>query len=118
MGLPGIGPYTAAAIAAIAFDRAATPVDGNIERVMSRLYRISEPLPGAKRAIKARAAAVTPASRCGDYAQAVMDLGRQSAPPGTRPVPCVHGGNIVRPLERVMQTLSPKRSLRNRNRHG
>ena len=41
MGLPGIGPYTAAAIAAIAFDRAATPVDGNIERVMSRLYRIS-----------------------------------------------------------------------------
>ena len=75
LALPGIGPYTAAAIAAIAFDRAATPVDGNIERVMSRLYRISEPLPGAKRAIKARAAAVTPASRCGDYVQAVMDLG-------------------------------------------
>ena len=46
LALPGIGPYTAAAIAAIAFDRAATPVDGNIERVMSRLYRISEPLPG------------------------------------------------------------------------
>ena len=75
LALPGIGPYTAAAIAAIAFDRPATPVDGNIERVISRLYRISEPLPGAKRAIKEKAEAVTPPYRCGDYVQAVMDLG-------------------------------------------
>lgn len=75
LALPGIGPYTAAAIAAIAFDRPATPVDGNVERVLSRMYRISEPLPAAKRAIKARAEAVTPLFRCGDYAQAVMDLG-------------------------------------------
>ena len=73
--LPGVGPYTAAAVAAIAFNQAATPVDGNIERVISRLYRISEPLPAAKRAIKARAEALTPSSRCGDYVQAVMDLG-------------------------------------------
>ena len=75
LSLPGIGPYTAAAIAAIAFGRNTTPVDGNIERVVSRLYRLSTPLPDAKPAIKERAAALTPAARCGDYAQAVMDLG-------------------------------------------
>ncbi|WP_394086833.1 A/G-specific adenine glycosylase [Xanthobacter autotrophicus] len=73
--LPGIGPYTAAAIAAIAFDRPASPVDGNIERVISRLYAIGEPLPGAKPAIKAQAAALTPPARPGDFAQAMMDLG-------------------------------------------
>ncbi|MFG1362038.1 A/G-specific adenine glycosylase [Xanthobacter versatilis] len=75
LDLPGIGPYTAAAIAAIAFDRPASPVDGNIERVISRLYAIGEPLPGAKPAIKARAAALTPPDRPGDFAQAMMDLG-------------------------------------------
>ncbi|MFG1303613.1 A/G-specific adenine glycosylase [Xanthobacter autotrophicus] len=75
LDLPGIGPYTAAAIAAIAFDRPASPVDGNIERVISRLYAIGEPLPGAKGAIKARAAALTPSARPGDFAQAMMDLG-------------------------------------------
>jgi A/G-specific adenine glycosylase len=73
--LPGIGPYTAAAIAAIAFDRRAVVVDGNVERVMTRLYEIGTPLPAAKPEIKARAAALTPKSRPGDYAQAVMDLG-------------------------------------------
>ncbi|MDI4665843.1 A/G-specific adenine glycosylase [Xanthobacter autotrophicus] len=75
LALPGIGPYTAAAIAAIAFDRPASPVDGNIERVISRLHAIAEPLPGAKGTIKARAAALTPAQRPGDFAQAMMDLG-------------------------------------------
>ena len=73
--LPGIGPYTAAAIAAIAFGAKATPVDGNIERVMARLFAVTEPLPGAKKAIKARAEDQTPALRAGDYAQALMDLG-------------------------------------------
>ena len=73
--LPGIGPYTAAAIAAIAFDRPATPVDGNIERVMSRLCRIETPLPGAKAEIGAQAARLTPRRRAGDFAQALMDLG-------------------------------------------
>ena len=75
LALPGIGPYTAAAIAAIAFDRIATPVDGNIERVISRLYRVSVPLPKAKLAIKRRAEELTPSFRCGDYVQALMDLG-------------------------------------------
>jgi A/G-specific adenine glycosylase len=74
-GLPGIGPYTAAAIAAIAFDRPTTPVDGNIERVMTRLRRIETPLPGAKPEIADAAGALTPRSRPGDFAQALMDLG-------------------------------------------
>lgn len=73
--LPGIGPYTAAAIAAIAFDETATPVDGNIERVTSRLFAIEQPLPGAKAQLKKMAATLTPPRRAGDYAQAQMDLG-------------------------------------------
>ena len=73
--LPGIGPYTAAAIASIAFDAPATVVDGNVERVMARLFNHQTPLPVAKAALTALAATLTPATRPGDYAQAVMDLG-------------------------------------------
>jgi A/G-specific adenine glycosylase len=73
--LPGIGPYTAAAIAAIAFDQRAVVVDGNIERVIARLFAIDTPLPTAKGLIKQKADALTPFERPGDYAQAMMDLG-------------------------------------------
>lgn len=73
--LPGIGAYTAAAIAAIAFDRPATVVDGNVERVMSRIFRVDTPLPQARPLLRAHAATLTPDLRSGDYAQAVMDLG-------------------------------------------
>jgi A/G-specific adenine glycosylase len=73
--LPGIGDYTAAAIAAIAFDRPAVPVDGNIERVIARLFAIEEELPGVKPVIKRLAASLLPAKRSGDFAQAMMDLG-------------------------------------------
>lgn len=73
--LPGIGAYTAAAIAAIAFDAPATPVDGNIERVVARLHAIETPLPAAKPEIFSLARALTPAQRAGDFAQAMMDLG-------------------------------------------
>jgi A/G-specific adenine glycosylase len=73
--LPGIGPYTASAIAAIAFDEPATVVDGNVERVMSRLFHVETPLPAAKAELTAFAARLTPTERAGDYAQAVMDLG-------------------------------------------
>ena len=73
--LPGIGSYTAAAIAAIAFDRPAAVVDGNVERVVTRLYAIETPLPEAKPEIRRRMAALTPEDRPGDFAQAVMDLG-------------------------------------------
>lgn len=73
--LPGIGAYTAAAIAAIAFDRPAVVVDGNVERVMARIFAEEAPLPGVKPVLRARAAGLTPQDRPGDYAQAVMDLG-------------------------------------------
>jgi A/G-specific adenine glycosylase len=73
--LPGIGDYTAAAIAAIAFDQRATPVDGNIERVIARLHAVEQELPGAKPLIRQLAAALTPQRRAGDFAQALMDLG-------------------------------------------
>src|SRR3954469_11487389 len=73
--LPGIGPYTAAAISAIAFDRRTMPVDGNIERVVSRLFAVEEPLPQAKPLIQQLAATLLGATRAGDSAQALMDLG-------------------------------------------
>jgi len=73
--LPGLGPYTAAAVAAIAFGRRAVVVDGNVERVVARLYRIAAPPPAAKAEIRARADALTPEARAGDFAQAMMDLG-------------------------------------------
>ncbi len=73
--LPGIGDYTGAAIAAIAFGRAATVVDGNVERVVSRLFAIEAPLPGSRPLIRERAARLVPAARAGDFAQATMDFG-------------------------------------------
>jgi A/G-specific adenine glycosylase len=73
--LPGIGDYTAAAIAAIAFGKRATPVDGNIERVVARLFAVTTKLPAAKEEIKVLAGQLAPARRAGDFAQARMDLG-------------------------------------------
>src|SRR6202051_924733 len=73
--LPGIGDYTAAAIAAIAYDLPATPVDGNVERVIARLYALTTPLPAAKPEIRRLASGLTPQHRAGDFAQAMMDLG-------------------------------------------
>lgn len=73
--LPGLGDYTAAAVAAIAFGEAAVVVDANVERVVARLAAIDAPLPAARAAIRAAAAAITPVARAGDFAQAMMDLG-------------------------------------------
>jgi A/G-specific adenine glycosylase len=73
--LPGIGAYTAAAIAAIAFDEPVAVVDGNIERVIARRFAIDTPLPAAKAEIRAHQQPLTPEKRAGDYAQAMMDLG-------------------------------------------
>jgi A/G-specific adenine glycosylase len=75
LSLPGVGAYTAAAIAAIAFNQHAAPVDGNIERVIARLYAVTTPLPDAKPELRKRAAALVPKDRPGDFAQAAMDLG-------------------------------------------
>lgn len=73
--LPGLGDYTAAAVAAIAFGRRAVVVDANVERVVARLFAIAEPLPAARKAIRAAADRITPDERAGDFAQAMMDLG-------------------------------------------
>ena len=73
-GLPGIGPYTAGAVAAIAFGERATVVDGNIERVLARYFAISTPLPAAKAEIGARYDSVLPQERPSDFPQALMDF--------------------------------------------
>lgn len=73
--LPGLGAYTAAAVAAIAFGQRAVVVDGNVERVVARLFALADPLPGARARLRALADSITPDTRSGDYAQAMMDLG-------------------------------------------
>jgi len=73
--LPGIGSYTAAAIAAIAFGKRAVAVDGNVERVVARLHAVKEPLPAARPKLRALADAMVPDEGAGDFAQAMMDLG-------------------------------------------
>ena len=73
--LPGLGPYTAAAVAAIAFDRPAVVVDGNVERVTARLFDVQAPLPGARPELRRLAGVLAPDERPGDWAQATMDLG-------------------------------------------
>jgi A/G-specific adenine glycosylase len=73
--LPGLGPYTAAAVGAIAFDLPTNVVDGNVERVMSRLFAVEAPLPAAKPELKRLADSLVRGTRPGDWAQALMDLG-------------------------------------------
>ncbi len=118
--LPGVGPYTAAAIASIAFDLPETVLDGNVERVMSRLHNDHTPLPGAKPIFYDYAKALTSQLRAGDYAQAVMDLGATICTPRNpacgicpiRPhcVACVEGTAIELPKK------TPKK--RKPTRHG
>ena len=98
--LPGIGPYTASAIAAIAFDQPATVVDGNVERVMARMFSVLTPLPAAKPELTALAESLTPQARPGDYAQAVMDLGATICTPRSPACgicPWVHSCTGARP---------------------
>ena len=116
--LPGIGPYTAAAIAAIAFDHPATILDGNVERVIARLRMVETPLPAAKPELHQLAAEITPAKRPGDYAQAIMDLGATVCTP-KKPA-CVrcpwqgacraHAAGVAPTLPR--RTPKPERPLR------
>jgi A/G-specific adenine glycosylase len=73
--LPGIGAYTAGAIAAIAFDKPASAVDGNVERVVARMFAVKTPLPTAKPQLQALAAKLVPEKRAGDFAQSLMDIG-------------------------------------------
>ncbi|KQY90134.1 MULTISPECIES: A/G-specific adenine glycosylase [unclassified Brevundimonas] len=82
LALPGVGAYTAAAVAAIAFGRPANVVDGNVERVMARLFAVETPLPAAKPELRRRAASLVADHRPGDWAQALMDLGATVCRPG------------------------------------
>ena len=82
LALPGVGAYTAAAVAAIAFDRPANVVDGNVERVMARLFAVETPLPGAKPELKRLAGSLIADDRPGDWPQALMDLGATVCRPG------------------------------------
>ena len=79
--LPGLGSYTAAAVAAIAFGQRSVVVDANVERVVARLFNITDPLPGVRKAIRSRTDAITPDHRAGDFAQAMMDLGSSICTP-------------------------------------
>jgi len=116
--LPGIGPYTAAAIAAIAFGQRAAAIDGNVARVVARLFAIETPLPAANAEIKARAEAIVPGARPGDFAQAMMDLGAMVCVPkqpacGLCPVQdlCLaHGSGLAASLPR--KAPRPQRPLR------
>ena len=107
--IPGIGPYTAAAVAAIAFGERAVVVDGNVERVMARVFDLPTPLPAARAEIRALADRLTPWERPGDHAQAVMDLGatictprspacaRRRASPSRPPCCCTASPAAARP---------------------
>jgi A/G-specific adenine glycosylase len=117
--LPGIGPYTAAAVAAIAFDAPATPVDGNIERVVARLFAVSAPPPQAKTELQRLARTMTPRHRAGDFAQAMMDLGATICTP-KRPAcalcpwvegcaGCRSGDPALFPLRKPKREGSPRR---------
>jgi A/G-specific adenine glycosylase len=111
--LPGIGPYTAAAIAAIAFGRRAAAVDGNVERVIARLGAIEDPLPQAKPRIREDALKLVPNDRPGDFAQALMDLGATICTP-RRPAcglcPWAHGCQAHRRgLAETFPVKQPKR---------
>ena len=108
--LPGIGPYTAAAVTAIAFDRRAVVVDGNVERVMARKFAIHDPLPKVKPQLYDLADSLTPDRRPGDYAQAVMDLGATICTPrGPKCLLCPWSGECVgRDIAETLPNRVPK----------
>ncbi len=110
--LPGVGPYTMAAIRAIAFDRPAVVVDGNVERVMARLGGIETPLPDAKPELRALAAQIAPPLRAGDYAQALMELGQTVCTPRAPDCPiCPWRGSCAAAAAGLAGSL-PRRSPR------
>ena len=122
--LPGIGPYTAAAVAAIAFGVPVVPVDGNVERVAARMFAIADPLPGSKTAMRAAAAALGDGCRGArprrrDFAQALFDLGATICTP-TAPACalCPWTGDLCRPAGRASPQKLPRRAPRGRRAGG
>jgi A/G-specific adenine glycosylase len=118
--LPGLGDYTAAAVAAIAFGEQVTPVDTNVARVVARYHGIEKPLAEARDLIRHRAQAMTPADRPGDFAQALMDLGAticRSKSPACAACPLAHGC-IARESGAPERFLAPKSRRLRPHRHG
>jgi A/G-specific adenine glycosylase len=112
LSLPGIGSYTAAAVAAIAFGAKATPVDGNIERVVARLFALQTPLPAAKPELRKLAGDLTPDTRAGDFAQSLMDLGATVCrPKAPLCLTCPLTGLCAARAQGIAETL-PRRSPR------
>jgi A/G-specific adenine glycosylase len=108
--LPGVGDYTAAAVAAIAFDAPAVPVDGNVERVVTRLFAVEGALPAAKTEIKRLAASLLPARRTGDFAQALMDLGATVCSPKRPSCALCPWNESCRAFERGDQETFPRKA--------
>ncbi len=107
--LPGIGRYTAAAIAAIVFNTRTSPVDGNLERVMARLYAVEQPLPASKETLRKLALDLTPADRPGDFGQALMDLGATVCTPKKPDCPaCPWDKNCLAALRSDTETFPRK----------
>lgn len=118
--LPGVGDYTAAAISAIAYGRPAVVMDGNIERVIARMFAVTDPLPAVKPRLKALAASLTPSTRPGDYAQALMDLGATVCTPRQPAcVLCPWRQDCDASHQGIAETLPAKRARPERpTRHG
>lgn len=118
--LPGIGPYTSGAIAAIAFDQSVVAVDGNVERVMSRYYAIETPLPDSKPLIKEKTVALVPKLRAGDFAQSLMDLGATICTPRSPNCPLCPLQKECAGLEIGIAASLPKKQPKKArpNRHG
>jgi A/G-specific adenine glycosylase len=110
--LPGIGAYTAAAIAAIAFGAPATAVDGNVERVVARLFAVLKPLPAAKAELRRLAQGLTPARRAGDHAQALMDLGATICTPKRPSCPVCPLAQLCAARAQGLEALLPVRVAR------
>lgn len=108
--LPGIGDYTASTIAAICFDQPTNIVDGNVERVISRMHRVEEPLPKAKTLIKSLAQVLADPTRPGDYGQAVMDLGATVCTPRSPACDICPWTDWCEALEAGDQTAYPKKA--------
>lgn len=118
--LPGVGPYTAAAIAAITFQRPVLPVDGNIERVVARLFAHRAPLPKAKPGLRALAETLTPRVRPGDVAQALMDLGATLCTPRSPDCPRCPLTSLCRAAAQGIAAELPRRARKagRPTRHG
>jgi A/G-specific adenine glycosylase len=110
--LPGFGAYTAAAVAAIAFDQPANVVDGNVERVMARIFAVTQPLPLAKTKLRDLAASLLPTSRHGDYAQALMDLGATVCTPRNQQCLLCPWQSACQALQQNMQQDLPRRTAK------